>query len=26
MFDAITDIVEMSYAYKDEIWLQIICW
>jgi hypothetical protein len=26
LFDAITDIVEMSYAYKDEIWVQIICW
>jgi hypothetical protein len=25
LFDAITDIVEMSYAYKDEIWVQIIC-
>jgi hypothetical protein len=25
LFDANTDIVEMSYAYKDEIWVQIIC-
>ena len=25
LFDAIADIVEMSYAYKDEIWVQIIC-
>ena len=26
LFDAKTDIVEMSFAYKDEIWVQIICW
>ena len=25
LFDANTDIVEMSYAYKDEIRVQIIC-
>jgi hypothetical protein len=25
LFDAITNIVEMSYAYKDEIGVQIIC-